>query len=251
MNAVLLNHACVEASYLQAHLNWRDVEPCDWWLVADLVPVPVVPDDRPSGLVLRTAVALAPVPRRLAYVPGFGGHGPRSRRCRCSIADELICGFPHPDARESAAARDRRLQAALVVSLREARVSEWLADLYGTGAEREDDPKPAPYKRPSEAEEKEEPARGARDLSKEEERDALGWMRRQRLRGSLSSQRKEIAAQAWLELRRPPVRSVFRSFTHEVRCAWERAKRAIRAENETTWALPKPDRDAREKDRSQ
>jgi hypothetical protein len=182
-----------------------------------------------------------PAPRRLPYVPGFGGHR-RRWVCKCTIADELICGVPHPDKRESPDAIRRRKEGALVTSEREARRSAWLADLYGTGAERSHDLAPPTYKRESEAKlEKVGPPRRKRALSDAEWRTALAWMRRQPLKRTLEKMRQSIAAQTWLELCTPPVRSVFASFADEVRRAWERAVRATRDETEPMWALPKHD----------
>lgn len=190
---------------------------------------------------LREEFARAPRFQRCPYVPGFGGHR-RRWACKCTEADEFICGALHPDAHEAPAQVERRRQAATVVALREARVSTWLAELYGTGAPRfRVDPDDEPYKRPSEAKaEKTPPKRRTRRLSDAEWRRALIWIGRQRLRGELANRRAEVCSQTWLELRQPPAGSKPTSFLDEVRLAWLRAQMAIRAENETAWVLPNP-----------
>jgi hypothetical protein len=176
--------------------------------------------------------------KRLPYVPGFGGHKKHSA-CKCTEADEYICGAPHPDAHESREQIERRLKGATIIALREARMSEWLAELFGTGADRDED-YVEPYRRPSRATARRESARRDRPLSDAEWRRALIWIRRQPLRGALVEHRVEIAAQAWIELRRPPAGEKPKNFLDEVRRAWERAVKRIRQENEGAWTMPKP-----------
>lgn len=170
--------------------------------------------------------------KRLDYVPGFGGHLRRAH-CKCSEADEYVCGVCHPDKHETQATIERRLRGAQVVAEREARISAWLGDLFGTGAEREElceDPY-EPYREPSKATfvEATTPRRD-RELSKAEWAVALAWMRKQPLRRAEQEHREELAAQAWIELRTPPVSSTFADFHDELSKAWQRAKWAIRQE---------------------
>lgn len=216
---------------------------------------------------------------RLEYVPGFGGH--RSRRtCACRASDERVCGRPHHDARESAAAVRARQETALLVSRREARDSANLGDVYGTGQARTLsviaelhqtfetavslgklviarrlretiivlEEERSSYKRPSRSKPKSSPNREESTISSDERSEALRWIRRQPLRGSLQEHRTEVAAQAWIELHSPPPGSEALPFADKLRRSWERAKRAIRVENQTAWHCPEPSTDSEEQD---
>lgn len=170
--------------------------------------------------------------KRLEYIPGFGGHTRRSH-CRCTEADELVCGVCHPDKRETPAKIELRQRGAQVVAEREARISAWLADLYGTGEERGEPgtERPASWQRPSRALAELAPtSRRERPLSDDEWAKALSWMRKQILRKEERDHREEIAAQAWIELRTPPQELGECTFDEEVSRAWERAKRVLRRE---------------------
>jgi hypothetical protein len=180
------------------------------------------------------AKGVAMIVKRLPYVPGFGGHRRRSE-CKCTIADELICGASHPDKKEAPADVERRKRSALVVSEREARISSWLADLFGTGAEREEGVLYL-YDRPSTAKARAVPDRTDRAMDDSEWRAALAWMRKQPLRGELVKHRSEVASQFWLELRRPPRRES----EPNLRKALERAKKRIRQEHGSSWTVPRP-----------
>jgi len=194
-------------------------------------------------------VVFPPRFQQLPYVPGFGGHFRRAH-CKCTVADEFVCGVEHPDRPESDAARERRLQAATVVSLREVRWSAFIGDLYGTGEVR-GEPVAEKWKRASRARvNPPDPPRRDRKLTDDEWREALKWIKARPLRGALQPFRKEVAAQTWLELRAPPERAEpVENFAQEVRRAWERAKRIIREQNKTSWACPKPSVGGKEGDR--
>jgi hypothetical protein len=155
------------------------------------------------------------------YVPGFGGHS-RRWQCKCVIDDEFVCGRV-PVVRESERRKEMRLRGACVIAAREARISAWLAELAGQSKRKQSrEAKLEVFMRTS--------ARLVRDITDAEWREALNWVRQQKLTTAQALWKKAIAWQFWIELRRPPVDAKPRDWLEERRQAWVRACEVVRAD---------------------
>lgn len=98
--------------------------------------------------------------------------------------------------------RDHVLQASTAQAMRDLQRSQLSGDMFGTGEERTNARRPAPYERASRAiVEREAPARILRPLSKRDEAIALAWMAKRPVRPGVD--RLEVMGRAWIELVNP------------------------------------------------